>query len=663
MQHSKTNITQLFTTRQQYLIPIFQRGYVWTLEHQVKPLWEDIADRAAALTNYLEKQQLVSPQELRPLQKHFLGTVVLSAAANQGFGHVPTFEVIDGQQRITTLQILLLAFRDVASTLNDDFINQSFGSLTRNQGAYKIPEHAYKIWPTNAGRDEITALINTGSLEGVCEQFPLKKEGKKRPRPLMIEAYLYFYGIISLFLRGKAADDTVEAGVAGQVEQTLSDLIIRSIRHDHQVQIPYTDLPLDNKRAELLLDTMTNYFQIMALHLEDEDDPQVIFETLNARGAQLFPSDLVRNYIFLQATRKGELVDDLYEHYWRIFDEKPASTSNQKGDKYWKQEERQGRLKNSRLDLLLYHYVTLRTQQEIKVAHVFQGFKYWWEGKARQTDDELACLINAASVFESIISPRTDSRFGLFCSRVKALDTTILNPLILHLREHYEEDSDDLLAILTDLESYLIRRFVCGMTTKGYNHIFMRLLAELVEARTAEKSHIRQYLLGMNGESQLWPDDHLFREQWLSRPIYQVQRRGRARMLLEALELGLRTSKQEAMNIPTDLTIEHVLPQGWTPGSWPIKPDTDTARLTRHQLLHTIGNLTLLTQPMNSALSCGPFQQKRPEITTHSLLRLNAYFQQDVFLAPTATWSEEEIVARGNKLFTLAKSIWPYPEM
>lgn len=661
MQHSKTSILQLFANPRQYLIPIFQRGYVWTLEEQIKPLWEDIADRAQALIEYQDNQKQVGICNLKPLRKHFLGTLVLGSVQNASFGYVPTMEVIDGQQRITTLQILLIAFRDVATTLKDEFINQSFSTLTRNPGPYMVQHHHYKVWPTNAGRADIEALASLGALQDVCAKFPLKREGnKKLPRTLMVEAYLYFYGVISLFLQGQSHDDPVERGSNGASEQSLSDLIIHSIRHHDQVQYPNAGQPLDKIRAKLLLDTLSIAFQLMALDLEEEDDPQVIFETLNARGALLFPSDLIRNFIFLQATRKEENVDFLYNKYWREFDEKTADGYGQKGNEFWKQEERQGRLKNTRLDLLLYHYVSLRTQEDVKVAHVFQAFKTWWEQQERETQQELQRLNRTAAVFAKIIDPHPVSRFGLFCARVKALDTAMLTPLILYLREHYAEDADELLTILTDLESYLVRRYICGLSTKGYNRIFLSLLSELVITKKADVATIRAYLLNLKGDSQVWPDDAEFQESWLNRAIYQPRRLSKPRMLLEALELGLHTNKQEEIIKLVGLTIEHVLPQAWKPEVWPIKDNSDAAKSRRNQLLHTIGNLTLITQPMNSSLSCGPFQNKRPAIT-QSLLTLNAYFQQDKFLAPAAIWAEETLVERGRFLFAVAKRIWPHP--
>ena len=128
----------------------------------------------------------------------------------------------------------------------------------------------------------------------------------------------------------------------------------------------------------------------MQLRLDEEDDPQIIFETLNARGAPLTPSDLIRNFVFLRAARNQEDVDALYDTHWRGFDEKPDEAAVAKGAKFWRKEERQGRLKSSRLDLLMYHYTTLRRVETLKVAHVFEEFKEWIDERMRQKMQEAA---------------------------------------------------------------------------------------------------------------------------------------------------------------------------------------------------------------------------------------------------------------------------------
>jgi hypothetical protein len=665
MQPTKTSVVGLFTVPQQYLVPIFQRGYVWTLEEQVKPLWEDIVDRVEDLARRRENvAKGIESAEFKQLRTHFLGTVVLGQAVNPGFGHATTREVIDGQQRITTLQIFFLAFRDVAKHLNDDFINSVFETYTRNPGPYQNQKDHFKVWPTNVGREEIVDLATLGSLAAVCKRFPLgiknAETGKvaKHQRSLMVEAYLFFFAMLNLHLAGKRYDDLMPI-VNGGDEQTLADAVIRSIRRDEAIKIPLVDPALSAERGTLLLEALDKAFQIMALQLDEEDDPQIIFETLNARGAQLYPSDLARNFVFLQATRKGENVDQLYDSHWKEFDEKVDASASAKGAKFWKKEERQGRLKNSRLDLLLYHYVGLRTQQETKVSHVFEEFKQWWQSENRATDGELARLVLLAKHFEMFLAPTQGTRYGLFCYRMRALDMSTMTPLVFYLLEHHEPESPEFLQAIGDLESYLVRRYVCRLTTQGYNRIFLnRILGDLVRKKKSDAGSLRTALLELGGPSQVWPDDATFEEHWKSMRLYRGGGKSAPRMILEALERKSRTQKQESSAVQEGLSIEHVMPQKWTPEAWPLAIDTPDTRADRNRLLHTVGNLTLLTQAMNSTVGNGSFSGKRGEIAGNSQFQLNVYFQK---MSDSAPWTEDSIRTRSDVLFKLAKDIWPKP--
>lgn len=124
-------------------------------------------------------------------------------------------------------------------------------------------------------------------------------------------------------------------------------------------------------------------------------------------------------------------------------------------------------------------------------------------------------------------------------------------------------------------------------------------------------------------------------------------------MVLVALDGELRTRKGEKITINDDLTIEHVMPQEWEE-NWPLPPG-DSSELAREAALHTFGNLTLLTQALNGAVSNGAYATKRGEITAQSALRLNAYFQT------VADWDEAAIALRGNELLKLALKVWPRP--
>lgn len=657
MRPDKKTVTELFNDRQQYLIPLFQRGYVWSLNEQVQPLWEDLIDRLEAIVQHRADAQAVGAGKLRPLRRHFLGTVVIGSLKGGSSDAVGSRDVIDGQQRITTLQILLLAFRDLLAPLDDEALSYDLKLLTKNLGKYRNTGDALKVMPTNVGRDVMQALAELGSVEKICERFPAKVGRQHQERPAMVRAYLFFHAMVASHLRGLRYDDPLP-GAAADDDTRVVDVVMNSIDSDNQLKLPGAELPLDAERGHTLLAALREGFQIMSLELEDEDDPQIIFETLNARGAPLLPSDLIRNFIFLHATRNGEDVDELYREGWQHFDE-TVDTSTGKGAKFWKQQERQGRLKNSRLDLLLYHYVGMRKCEDLKVAHVFNEFKDWWQDEPRDTQRELARITHLAGYFQTFMVPGQASRFDLFCRRLKLLDVSTVTPLVLYLLEHHKPDSAELLQAIGDLESYLVRRFICGYTTKSYNRTFLnRLLAEMVREQKTDAATLRSKLLSLQGESQCWPDDETFARDWYHRRLYQGRNTGKVRAVLEALELTMRGSKQESLVLPDGLTVEHVLPQKWQT-NWPLADDTPENQEKRNRLLHSIGNLTLVTQAFNSALSNEPFAVKRQEIVTTSLLMLNTHFQR---YDDNDAWDEDEIVSRADSLFAYALKIWPLPK-
>ena len=159
-----------------------------------------------------------------------------------------------------------------------------------------------------------------------------------------------------------------------------------------------------------------------------------------------------------------------------------------------------------------------------------------------------------------------------------------------------------------------------------------------------------------DAEVSRWPDDAEFRDAWMTTPVFRVMVQARVRMLLEALENRLRSSKSEQLTFREKLTIEHLLPRSWEQ-HWPLPPDVDDGegRETRRVLLQTIGNLTLLTNRLNPSVSNGPWRKKKPNILRHSALTLNRDLQEH------EEWDEAAIRARGASLFKVARRIWPFP--
>ena len=235
--------------------------------------------------------------------------------------------------------------------------------------------------------------------------------------------------------------------------------------------------------------------------------------------------------------------------------------------------------------------------------------------------------------------------------------------LLLLLAENKDRVvAGELDGIVTDLESYLVRRMVCGLGTKNYNRFFLTMLQKLRgSSALISRGTIQQLLLAPDGSAGEWPDDKKFAKAWLENPLYETLKTTRCAMLLEAVDRAMRTSKQEVVTIHGSLTVEHVLPQHWEAPAWPDPPasagnDEESADAQRARLLHSIGNLTLLSQALNSSVSNGPFATKRPEIARQSALRLNTAFEDVV------AWDEGEIIKRGELLLVQANSNWPRPK-
>ena len=630
----------LFQRQRRYVVPLFQRPYVWEEEEQWIPLWQDISGRAEAL---LDRDQRGSRSDR--IGNHFLGAVVLNQI--RVFGRqVDTVQVIDGQQRLTTLQLMIAAFRDLVATTDEHRLRDDLQRLTENDGVRESEEERFKVWPTNADRRDFAASMSAGSLENLLERYPLQRRKYARkpdPRPRLVEAYLFFAQAVREFCflpvsQMPASEDQEEAP-------------------------PVVQFSVD--RAHALFEALRRHIQLVVIALEEEDDPQVIFETLNARGVPLLPSDLIRNFVFLRATQQGEDADNLYASQWSEFDERPAEADAGKDSRFWKQMERQGRIRRTRLDLFIHHYVQYRSGQDFSIGHLYNAFRTWWEENGtREVASELAELRRHSDVFAKLFVPEEESRVDIFATRLRAIDTSTVYPVLLMLlvggRDRIE--LGDLDGIINDLESYLVRRMVCDLGTKNYNRFFLALLERLRAAEKISRSLVQEYLLAPEGPAGEWPDDKKFSRAWLEKPVYETMKAAKCSMVLAAIDRSMRSTKQEAITIDGPLTVEHVLPQSWEPPAWPEpqEPDSsseseETAIERRGRLLHSLGNLTLLTQALNSAVSNGPYADKRPEIASQSALRLNTYFQE------VLSWDEDVIQRRGRILFDQAKNIWSHP--
>lgn len=671
MQPSKTNVIGLFNAAFQYQVPIFQRGYVWTLEKQVAPLWLDIQAQADAL---LERQALLAQPAaqaaLKPLPKHFLGSIVMTPVP-MAFNRVPMYEVIDGQQRSTTLHLLLLALRLAARSSGQDRLALMLDALVRNPGPYLVePSDHYKVWPTQAGRQEMQQLHAAATVRQVCQAYPARNGRVRVERPLMVQTFLYLYHACLAYLQGLDLSDPADAA-GSDPDRSHSDALVGAIRGNDDVQALAGDRAAHQERGEALFMALADQMQLMTLTLDADDDPQVIFETLNARGEPLLASDLVRNFLFLEAARQGQGVDALYDEYWRDFDQVTTQQRVTTANRYWRDKEKQGRLLHPRIDLFFYHYTVLRSQEPTLVAHVFQSFKAWWQRQPRVLQEELARIQTSSRHFAELITPEGTGPVAEFARLLKALDVGTVVPVVLALRERLERDSAELRQALGDLASYLVRRSVCGMTTKGYNRFFLRVLKAVCAAPQAPHEALRQALLDAKADSEVWPADQKFGDQWLARAVYTDLKPHKVCALLRALEYAARGSKTGSQHVPTAaaLTVEHVMPQSWEKvPAYQLAAQDDAARQARQASLHAFGNLTLLTGALNACVSNGPFSDtidaqgatvlgKRSLLGQSALLLNTAWFHR----ADVGHWDEAAIRQRAQALLRAALMVWGRP--
>ena len=618
MNVNKVPVLGLFESKQRLEVPLFQRQYVWELERQWQPLWEDIERKF---------DEALDGSKSSPI--HFLGAMVLDQKQTP-VTHVGVRQVIDGQQRLTTLQLFLAAFRDSCHEQGWDALAKECASFLFNTGMMVNRDtDRFKVWPTQADRKAFTDVLDAGSRQEVEIRHPLIRRKYARvnePRHKMIEAYLFFRNSLDEFF-------TITMPKLGLAAEWP-----------------------DEDKAAACFQTLKSSLMVVVIDLEADDDPQLIFETLNARGEPLLPADLLRNNLFMRARRDGYDIDQLYGKYWKKFDED-----------FWRERVVQGRLERPRSDLYLQHFLSSRQGQDVRITQLYASYKQWLgTSPFNDIEHELDTLSRQGDDFRRIIAPAIDdATYGL--SRfISVFDVGTIYPLLLAMAEAGVSD-DQWKQTGAVLESYLLRRDFCGLSTAGYNRLFLQLMRGLkTDGFSADA--VRAALLKQDETSFRWPDDTAFRNAWMDDPIYRRRPAARIVHALERLsdhDLGRQT---EDIVVASPLTIEHVMPVEWR-AHWPLPdhstPDAETEldedvgeqgttpSAKRDHLINTFGNLTLVTQSLNSAQSNGPWPEKRHRLSSKSLLPINLYF------AHKDVWDEEQIRARGAILFETAVNIWP----
>ena len=474
MDASIVHLQTLFGDQVSYQIPQFQRPYAWRKGDQWFPLWEDVRNLAERHLD-ADGQGQVKP--------HFMGAIVLQYRKSNT-NEVTKRLVVDGQQRLTTLQLLIKAAQLVFRQLDDEARFARLSGLTENS------EHHLGGDPSNRTKIRQSNTNDQQSFRDVIEVIFLDGQGNYRP---ITQAFQYF---------------------KGKVEDWLSE----------------ADTPAERvRRSDALEEALSKSLLIAVIDLDENEEPHIIFETLNARGEVLTQSDLVKNTVMY----KAGVVDDAgaAQRLWGMFDISD----------WWRTSSQEGRLDRIQLDRLLNHWMMATTLKNVAPNRVASEFRVYLNDNPDAKIERIAGRIkDAGGVYRDTLGFRdSDPEVSKALVRIIGdMGLVFVMPLILYLKaanippKRYRR-------CVQILDSYLIRRFLYGRITQGLASFFITMLEHMDRKTPAHyEDTMAQFLNSQTSDSQMWPNDRILHARLTNNRLGGTIRR--RRMVLVELEHHLR---------------------------------------------------------------------------------------------------------------------------
>ncbi|GAA8958370.1 DUF262 and DUF1524 domain-containing protein [Helicobacter pylori] len=535
--------------KNQFVIPIYQRLYSWKKE-QCKQLWDDIIKIGGN----------------DKMDGHFIGSILYVLDGIYTTSHNELL-IIDGQQRLTTITLLLTALRD---HLSDEVKRK------------EIEDH-YLINSDKDGDKKFRLILSESDKDTLLSLIDKDRRKPSEPSSKIVENF-------KLFEEWVSNTDKLETIFKG-----LDKLMI----------------------VEIALE-------------KGKDDPQLIFESMNSKGMELAQTDLIRNYILMET--EIEKQEGFYNKYWRAMEE------GFKQDKKW-------------FDRFVRHYLTIKTREIPNINKVYVALKNYRQKERIGIEDLLKDLQKYCGYFCQIVFKKEDDKdLNKALGFLVDLEMDVIYPLLLELYSDYSDgvlSKADFIPIIALIESYLVRRAVCGLGTNSLNKVFPSFTKHIQkdEYFKSLKAHF-----GYLTEKQRFPNDDEFRNSFITIDFYKFKKREYFFERLENFDRKERVYTHE-------YTTEHIMPQTLE-DEW--KRDLgENFQAIHDKYLHTIGNLTLTGY--NFEYSNKSFQEKRnmEKGFKNSPLRLN----KGLRALESESFGEEEIKKRANDLADLALKIWTYPKL
>lgn len=617
-------IETILAESRRFMVPLYQRKYQWD-DSLLNRFWDDVEAKA---TEVLEGNARF---------QHYMGALILAPLGEGSqIGVTPRVQVVDGQQRLTTFQLFLAALREVARHYELLHLIEQVNGYLFNAPRSKDtdPLVRFKLTPTPSDR-EVFHDIAEGEYAKVRTKYHKYYWGKGVPKNTPIpalRAYDVFRKLISQFaLTGPSdAERDTEADDAMENAADSPELV--------------------EQRLDALLSALLEQMKLVVISLGEDDDAQVIFETLNSQGKPLLAMDLVRNNIFQRAEKQSSATDDLYKELWDPFDAP-----------WWRENAPNARPMRPRIDHFLAHVLAAETGNAIAMRELYSEYRAFAAPRNKprfpDVEDELRLLQRHAPVYETLEGRKNENPTIAWIGRKLATwQVTTAYPIMLQVAAAGLPDGEQE-RIARLVYSYIVRRSVCDLTNKNLNKLFQAVSQRFFEEGPSLEA-LRTFFVSRSGESSRFPSDEEFRRGILSNPVYKLAPGDRNKDILWELELASRSKFAEEVSRPGGLWTEHVLPVSWN-GDWPFADGVYAERGSgepkaeaRDRLLHTLGNLTLITGALNISSSNKGFLQKRGKFEEHTSLFLNRWFTN------RSAWTEEDISARGEHLADKALAIW-----
>ncbi len=540
----------------QFIIPIYQRVYSWR-EKECLQLWKDIL-RTGSNEN---------------ITAHFIGSIVYVEKGLYSVANQSQLLVIDGQQRLTTITLLIEA---LARSLGGGELTEGFSA--------KILRDYYLLDPREEGEKKYKLILSQtdkASLTALLNDSPEPKDFSVRIK----ENFEFFINKIA-----------EEKNNLASICKGLAKLII-------------VDISLSR----------------------DQDNPQLIFESLNSTGLELSQADLIRNYILMGL--EPELQSKLYNQYWRPIE----IDFGQEGY-------------TVHFDSFMRHYLTVKTGVIPKEREVYEAFKQYAHS---QKDAGVEALVADIQTFAGhycamALDAETDPELKMVFHDLRELKVDVAFPFLLELYHDYDKkilSADELLKIVRLVESYVFRRAICNIPTNSMNKTFSNFSRNLKKDQYLESVQASFLLLP---SYRHFPDNEEFKREIKLKDVYNFRSRSYWLRRLENYE------RKERVPV-TEYTIEHIMPQNENLSvEWKAELGPEWERI-QNTYLHTLGNLTLTGY--NSEYSDRPFMEKRNMKGgfTESPLRLNKE------IADKEHWTEQDILNRAETLSEQAIKVWYIP--